>query len=65
MYYIKLNNGTEIPCIGLGSGSKTMQWPEYRPFRRTLLGRVANHYLNEWHDWNMCKKVVASFEHSL
>lgn len=64
MYYIKLNNGTEIPCIGLGSGSKTMQWPEYRPFRRTLLGRVANHYLNEWHDRSMCKKVVASFEHS-
>ena len=64
MYDIILNDGNKIPCIGLGSGSKTMQWPEYRPFKRTILGRVANHYLNIYHDRHMCKMVIKSFEHS-
>lgn len=64
MYNIKLNNGTEIPCIGLGSGSMTMQWAEYRPFKRNIIGRILNHYLNILHDRTMCKKVVKSFESS-
>lgn len=62
---IILNNGTNLPCVGLGSGSMTMQWPEYRPFKRTIIGRVLNHYLNAIHDRYMCSKVRKSFQHSL
>lgn len=65
MEYVVLNNGSKLPCMGLGSGSMTMQWAEYRPFKRNIIGRVLNHYLNEIHDKYMCAKVVKYFQHSL
>lgn len=65
MYNITLNNGAQLPCIGLGSGSMTMQWPEYRPFKRHLVGRVLNHFLNKYNDRKMCRKVTQLFENSL
>lgn len=61
---IILNNGVKIPCIGLGSGSKTMCWGKYHPFGKSYLAKIPNMIANKIHDTLMCKRVVKQFEYA-
>lgn len=64
-YYLELNNGTSIPCIGLGSGTKTMKWHYQKPFGLSLPGRALNKGYNKLYDLYKCKQVVRSFGKAL
>lgn len=65
MYYIELNNKTRIPCIGLGTGTKTMKWKRQIPFGTSLPGKAFNKVYNYLYDKEREWKVVKSFEHAL
>jgi len=60
-YYVKLNNGTIIPCIGLGTGTKTMKWNQTL-FGNSFVGKVGNKFYKPFHNYYRSRKVVKSFE---
>lgn len=63
MYNIKLNNGVEIPCVGLGSGTLTMSWKPYHPFKDVFLGQYANKFLQKLQNFKKKRDVVKLFEY--
>lgn len=65
MYNITLNNGAELPCIGLGSGTMTMKWAKLKPFGTSPIGKAANKVVNLVYDQIKCHQVTTSFENSL
>lgn len=66
MKQIELNNGVKIPCIGLGTGSKTMTWSYQKPFGKSLIiSKVLNRLYNYFYNIYKCRQVVKSFENSL
>ena len=65
MEYVELNNKTKIPCIGLGTGTKTMKWKKQTPFGTSLPGKVFNKVYNYIYDIRREREVVLSFENAL
>lgn len=61
-YYVKLNNGTYIPCIGMGTG--ILRWNK-TPFGTSLLGKVGNKFQNIFQNFYKSRKIVKSYENAL